>query len=304
MNRLTKHRTSSIGNQQHIIPISVSSANNKFGGDGIVDWATDLKDRFILKYLSSRPKVLNDLLEKEGNQIIDKIEICRVPLTSKFNNLLKWASPAGYEKVMKERNYDKLYHLFIVFYLANGKVYKLEKNQRVHVKDGGVPKKEGTECHIMNYGLSNLADFINKAEHIPGFYRYNPFTDNCQKWVLDLLHENGIHTYDEFVLQKLDDIAPTYIQSIARAGTDLAGIVDYNYKGGKIGYEVQSIVFNKDKWDYDSSQKWLNEHYYHPIKKVDKKLNTLRYRIVDPKEFSSFITKDTTKGINFVLGKR
>lgn len=299
MNRLTKYRTPPIGIQQYIAP------QHKFGGDGVVDWATDLKDRFILKYLSSRPKVLNDLLEKEGNQIITKIDICRVPLSNKFNRLLKWASPTKYEQVMKERNYDKLFHLYLVFHLANGKTYKVEKNQRVHVLLGDVPIGQGTECRSMDYGLSNLANFITKAEHISGFYRYNAFKDNCQKWVLDILNENGIHNYDEFILQKLDDIAPSYIQNIARAGTDLAGVIDYNYKGGKIDdFEVHSIVFMKDKWNEKSSRKWLQEHEYYPIKQVDKTLNTLRYRIVDPKEFVSFITKKNDKGINFVLGIR
>jgi hypothetical protein len=230
MYRQTKHRLP-IGKQIHIVP-----HNNRFGGDGVTDWATDLKDKFILKYLSSRPKILNDLLVKEGNQIIKKIEVCRVPLTSKFNKLLQWASPSGYDKVMKERNYDRLFHLYIIFHLDNGKVYKLEKNQRVNVKDGGIPKKEGVECiSIVTPDNIKFADFMLKAEDIPGFYRYNAFKDNCQKWVLDLLHENGINNsdYDEFILQKIDDIAPSYIQSIAQAGTDLAGVIDYNIKGGK-----------------------------------------------------------------------
>jgi hypothetical protein len=296
MNRLSKHRIAPIGKQQYI--------SAKISGDGITDWASELKDKFILKYLGSRPKVLNDLLEKEGSQIISKIEICRVPLSSKFNNLLQWASPTKYEKVMMEQNYDKLFHLFLVFHLENGNIYKLEKNQRVYVKPGDVPKKEGTECRSMEYGLSNLADFITKAENIPGFYRYSPFKDNCQKWVVDLLNTNGIHQYNDFVLQKVDDLVPSYIKTIAQTATDIAGVVDYNIKGGA-GYEMHSIVFNKDKWDTNSAREWLKSHNYHPIKRVDITKNTLRYRIIDPKEFVSFITKKREgAGINFVLGMR
>jgi len=235
MNRLNKYRIPPVGYCQYTVGLNPA-------GDGIKDWATELKDKFILKYLGSRPKILNDLLEKEGNQIISKIEICRVPLSSKFNNLLQWVSPTKYEKVLREQNYYKLFHLFLVLHLENGNIYKLEKNQRVFVKTGEVPKKEGTECRSMEYGLSNLADFITKAENIPGFYRYNAFKDNCQKWVVDLLNTNGIHQYNDFVLQKVEDLVPSYIKTIAQTATDIAGVVDYNIKGGSRAGLFGSII--------------------------------------------------------------
>jgi len=66
--------------------------------------------------------------------------------------------------------------------------------------------------------------------------------------------------------------------------------------------EIHTIYFDKNKWTTTTARNWLKTHDQKPIKKVHITPNELRYRLVDPKKFSRFITKKTKDGINFVIG--
>lgn len=65
---------------------------------------------------------------------------------------------------------------------------------------------------------------------------------------------------------------------------------------------IHSIIFESSKFTSTSARKWLKDHKYTPIKRVDKTTNYLRYRIRDPSLFKSFITKEISPGIKFVIG--
>lgn len=65
---------------------------------------------------------------------------------------------------------------------------------------------------------------------------------------------------------------------------------------------VHSVLFDNKKWLVSEARKWLKEHNLKPIKPVHKTVNFHRYRIVDPKEFSSFYTKKLPDGIELVIG--
>ena len=66
---------------------------------------------------------------------------------------------------------------------------------------------------------------------------------------------------------------------------------------------VQAILFDKNKWNPTEARHWLKKHKYVPIKYVDKTQNQIRYRIRDPAEFSSFVTKSyPDRGINIIFG--
>ena len=69
--------------------------------------------------------------------------------------------------------------------------------------------------------------------------------------------------------------------------------------------DIHSIVFlrnTKENWTATKARKWLKQHGFIPIKRVDKKDNQLRYRLIDPKFFKSFMTKKSKNNINLVIG--
>lgn len=183
--------------------------------------------------LDSRPKILNDLLEREGDQIITEIEVCRTPIRSFITKTLNFLSLGQFAREMKRRGFDTMFHLYLVLHLANGKTYSLEKNQRVNV----IPRKIPGECRDMKYGKKTLRDFMETPEKlkIPGYYRYDAFRDNCQKWVDDILRANGIVKFNRFVLQTdPEKLVPGYLRTVARVFTDVAGVADFIFRGGEL----------------------------------------------------------------------
>lgn len=65
---------------------------------------------------------------------------------------------------------------------------------------------------------------------------------------------------------------------------------------------VQSVTFPRAGYSPRAAMKWLKEHEFAPIKKVDKTATKLRYRIRDPAQFVRFATKSLKDGIDLVIG--
>jgi len=67
--------------------------------------------------------------------------------------------------------------------------------------------------------------------------------------------------------------------------------------------DIQSVVFERKYWSPEKARRWLNEHGYHPIKDVDMSHpKQYRYRLVDPRRFHHFISKDEPGHIMLVIG--
>lgn len=66
---------------------------------------------------------------------------------------------------------------------------------------------------------------------------------------------------------------------------------------------VHSVAFDSAYWTPTKARTWLRYHEFVPIKKMRMEGQWLRYRIVDPKEFSRFTTKVLERDhINLILG--
>lgn len=65
--------------------------------------------------------------------------------------------------------------------------------------------------------------------------------------------------------------------------------------------DVQAIIFNNKKWTVSKSLKWLDDHDISPMK-IHETTNHIRYRLIDPKKFSHFITNRRKNGISFIIG--
>lgn len=201
----------------------------------------------ISNLLDARPKILNDLIKIEGNAIIEKIDICREPISIIFEKLLSVFSIGEIVNKMKNRDYDRLFHLYVVVYLNNGSVYRIEKNQRINVIK--YPKKDNnTECKTIDLKSSDIrfGKFITEPEKdMDGLYRYNAFLFNCQNYIKRLLNTNGINEFNDFILQKVDDLAPPFLKKIVRGITDMAAISDWIYRGGGKKNMDDDILYEK-----------------------------------------------------------
>lgn len=67
---------------------------------------------------------------------------------------------------------------------------------------------------------------------------------------------------------------------------------------------VQSIRFLSTLWKPKRALRWIKDHNYIPLKRVDRTKTQLRYRIKSPSQFKRFRTKNLGKGITVVFGIR
>lgn len=176
------------------------------------------------------------------------------------------------------------------------------------------------------------------------YFLYSARDNNCQDYILAVLEANGCGDAEDYAFVKQDTkklydnlsglrkISNTLTDLGGRANVAMTGVgvagngdlihIDLNSHNGKnykmgeglgdgLGdgfekYIVQSVVFDKDKWDVKSAKKWLKENE-HKASKVDTEANTLRFRQMNPKHlekigYSNFKTKKLGKsGIMLVI---
>jgi hypothetical protein len=190
-----------------------------------------------IKSLRKMPRPLRKLLEKHGMDTIEKIIVCRKPLSRVMKTLLNIVTLGQFNKAIKKLNYDDVYHLRMNVYLNNGSIYGLEKNQRITVKKGGFPNTKDVECMTVDLEGKNLTlkALIKNGEKKggKGFYRYSGHRNNCQKWINDIMSANRINSPElkKFILQDVRTLFGEYIKSLNIHITDIAGALDRLFYG-------------------------------------------------------------------------
>lgn len=66
--------------------------------------------------------------------------------------------------------------------------------------------------------------------------------------------------------------------------------------------EIQSVLFDRKKFDSETARTWLDKHNLKRLKRVDKTDKYLRYRIKSPRKYKGFITKQFDRGIKAIIG--
>jgi len=64
---------------------------------------------------------------------------------------------------------------------------------------------------------------------------------------------------------------------------------------------IQSVIFDKDKYDVLEAMAYLRHHNIKPIKAPHITENYIRMRI-SPPNFSHYITKDLHNGVKLIIG--
>ena len=67
---------------------------------------------------------------------------------------------------------------------------------------------------------------------------------------------------------------------------------------------IQSVAFNKNKWDKFNANLWLKKYGLKKLKPFRIEGNYIRARIKDPKLFKRYITKKLDDNINLIIGYR
>jgi len=187
------------------------------------------------------PQAFN-FLEKKGDGVIDRIMVCRTPISSAIQKVLNALSLGKFEEAKKDLVLDKLYHTFMrLSYVLNGAHHEvvLEKNEKPYFSESRGRSQE--ENMVVPVAGLNIKDFVNNAIHKVGFNRYfvyDAFTNNCQRFVLDNLTSSPkVQVSPQviaFVNQNAEQLLsriPGYVSPISRVLTNTANRTESVIRG-------------------------------------------------------------------------
>jgi len=209
--------------------------------DKIYDMDVDVSGEGILDHLKgiyhairgtrgNYPSSMRKILKSVGDIQIQKIEVGRKPINTIIQKVINGIS--------KENNYDKLFHLFIIVYLKNGEIYRLEKNQSLNLIKWSAKKTQDEKRiglgfrgqHTLNTLLNNAIKKVGKER----IFHYKATSNNCQRFTLDVLDSSNIEMsdgYRKWILQDVSNLLPNVFQKIANFGTDTKNKIDMITQG-------------------------------------------------------------------------
>lgn len=176
------------------------------------------------------PNVL-EFLNKHGNEIIISARIERNPIMAVIQKSLELIS-------RKNIAYDKLFHLKLVVTTNKGNKIIIEKNENINVSNY-VKTKDAESMPIneqLNISINELLENTKNAMGLSKFIKYSASSNNCQVFILNVLHANGIinPSYDTFIKQDTEYIFKNnpMLRKFANTITDLADRASIIIQGG------------------------------------------------------------------------
>lgn len=199
--------------------------------------------------------------KNEGNPVV-KVQLGRKPIVGAVHKALDTLSLGGFSKAAKKLNYDKVYHNFLLVTLADGKTYKLEKNETVIEKPANKGDYANEVWDIPLKGRSDLTlkQMVETASkgNTERFYKYRADSDNCQRFTRDMVEKNGLMPDDDKAMEiqdakKMVGALPG-ASLIPNAVTDAASIADRALYGDGI---QRPTGFFPDRPRHALLQQWL-----------------------------------------------
>ena len=132
--------------------------------------------------------------------------------------------------------YDSIFHLYVIVELET-RTIRIEKNSRVEISNNVKLGQDNRYFdNIEAVSLQLLFDIIEEYVGSEKMYRYDPFSTNCQHFVISLLDAVGLADSDtvEFVLQDAKELVESKIlRNGTKYVTDIHAIMLHAIQGGK-----------------------------------------------------------------------
>lgn len=207
----------------------------------------NLYDTVIKKLFGRFPRRFRAILDEIGDRIPTDFVICRSPVQKYVTTLLNIVSFGQFESLMRKFNFDKFFHLYLVFNV-DGQEYALEKNEvltlsRYSPREGEERMPVGSS--VYNYTLNEiLQNTINRVGE-DRVVKYSAFSTNCQLFIRDILETLGLYSdqASQFVYQDVSGILAEmnpYVADFAQNLTDIAGGV--SQVGQELGFQQGGLV--------------------------------------------------------------
>ena len=242
----------------------------------------------VLHGRNDYPPKVRDLISKYGDKTISSITIDRTPVPSLLTGALNAVSMGQFQKKLDKEPYDKVYHLRADLTFSDGSRLAIEKNEVINMyeRPKRLPKSEQIQVSGIPSGLT-LNNLLDGAEKIQGgkYFKYSAYDNNCQDFIMAVLKGSNLGNEEVYKFVKQDSKAlfknDSFTRKFANTVTDLGAKVNEITTGAGLEddgeSEIQSIVFNKDKWTKRKAINWLKKHNYEGLD-CDEKENTLRFR--------------------------
>jgi hypothetical protein len=186
-------------------------------------------------YSTKAKKILSEV----GDSEIKSIKLMRTPVPDYIIELLNIVSFGDFKKKLKETEYDKLFHLGIVFDTTKGRVL-VEKNEVINISKDIPENIEGyEEKNIPINRRTNLNEILKNTQQRLGdkYFKYSAYDNNCQNFILNLLKANNLGNESdyEWVKQDTEELFKTnpYLRKLSNTVTDVAS--RFTGRGRKVG---------------------------------------------------------------------
>jgi len=141
--------------------------------------------------------------------------------------------------------YDTMFHLFAVLWLADGTVWKIEKNQVVGVKSGNPSGGERMDVSVKT-GMT-VQQMLDSAVKSKGkeLFVYDARDQNCQHFCQALVQAVGGTTPELTKVNNKDAkaVIDNKFQPSAKKLTDVAGILDILQNGQGEKKRIKNLIF-------------------------------------------------------------
>ena len=213
------------------------------------------------------PKAI-EIINKYGNEVIRSLELKRTPVNSAITGALNMFSLGKFGERF-EKNFDELFHLFLLITTVNGNKILIEKNERINI-DASPPDRPETQIKVISnvpQGLT-INRMLQQAQNNMGsqYFNYHPVNNNCQDFLLGVLKSNGIgdQTDYDFIKQDTDKLfkGMPILSKVAYGATQLGEKANAVMNGGK-------ILKSKNIENYAMFLNHLTSHITDPKEPID-----------------------------------
>lgn len=190
------------------------------------------------------------LLNNYGNAEITNIVLMRTPVSGLMTGALSVFSGGKFGERQKEKEFDELFHLFMVFTLASGKRVSLEKEARINMLLNPTRRPHTQEEAVKNIpsGLT-LNKVLENTKAYMGdkkFYGYSASHNNCQDFLTSVVKSNNIGGQDDiqFIKQDTQYLFKnlTGLRKFSNTLTDIGARVNVFMEGGDIKAQVEGEI--------------------------------------------------------------
>lgn len=214
--------------------------------DVLKDPIGTIKEAFR-KVPSKLNHISTETINKYGNLPISGVTLIRTPLSKIWTGALNAISFGQFNKLQKEQNIDKLYHVGLIVQTPTPII--IEKNEVVNVAPLNDKKdlNKETQYYHIPINTTTISNLIANTEQLMGktaFYDYDALrNNNCQNFIISLLKANNIWTdgAQHFIFQNIQPITqqlsshvPTTVKTITSTGSVVSRLIGKGKQHHKI----------------------------------------------------------------------